>query len=215
MTHGTKRAAIYLRTSTDGQTTENQRLELEGMAHARGWRVVKVYEDAGVSGAKSRDRRPGLDAMLKDASRRRFDVVMVWALDRLGRSLAHLIETADHLQGVGVDLFLSKQAIDTTNPRDKLFFHITGAFAEYERSVIKERVHAGLARARAEGKRLGRQPVDDKTVRAIVKARGDGLSVRKTAAKLGVGVATVHRVLTGRHISQGAHNSRGRVADAV
>jgi hypothetical protein len=114
--------------------------------------VVEVYQDEGISG----DKRPGFDRMLQDASRRKFDVVMAWAIDRLGRSLVDLLDTIVHLQAVGADLYLDQQNIDTTTPAGKLLFQITGAFAEFERSMIRQRINAGLARARAQGKRLGR-----------------------------------------------------------
>jgi DNA invertase Pin-like site-specific DNA recombinase len=144
-----KRAAIYMRVSTNnGQTTENQRLELEKIAAARGWHIVEVYEDAGVSGAKGRERRPGLDRLLKDAGRRKFDVVMAWAIDRIGRSLLDLLSIIQHLDAVGVDLYLDQQHLDTTTPTGRLIFQITGAFAEYERGIIRERIKAGLQRAR-------------------------------------------------------------------
>src|SRR5271166_5935551 len=113
-----KRAAIYLRVSTDSQTTDNQRRELEAAAEARGWEVVAVYADEGISGAKGRDNRPQLDLMLKDAVRRKFDVAMVWAVDRLGRSLPDLIASMQELHGAKVDLFMLQQGIDTTTPAD-------------------------------------------------------------------------------------------------
>jgi hypothetical protein len=108
------RAALYLRVSTDGQTTENQRRELEAVAAAKGWNVVAVYEDAGISGANGRDKRPGFDRMLKDAVRREFDVLMAWSVDRLGRSLLDLISALQELHGAGADLFLHQQAVDTS-----------------------------------------------------------------------------------------------------
>jgi DNA invertase Pin-like site-specific DNA recombinase len=191
---GTKRAAIYLRTSTTGQHTENQRLELERIAERRGWTVVEVYEDFGISGVKGRDRRPALDRLLKDASRRRFDVAMSWAIDRVGRSLTDLLGTIQHLEAVGVDLYLDQQNIDTTTPAGRLLFQITGAFAEFERSMIRSRVNAGLARARAQGKRLGRRPVSDAVVERIREQLATGTGILKTAKTLGVGTGTVHRV---------------------
>jgi DNA invertase Pin-like site-specific DNA recombinase len=176
MANKTKRAAIYLRVSTSGQTVENQRRELEQVAQRRGWSVVEVYQDEGISGAKGRDKRPGFDRMLKDASRRKFDVVMAWAIDRLGRSLVDLLDTIAHLQAVGADLYLDQQNIDTTTPAGKLLFQITGAFAEFERSMIRQRINAGLARARAQGKRLGRPSLaadKEASVRALL-ASGTG-----------------------------------------
>src|SRR5215475_12518567 len=151
-----KRAAIYVRVSTDKQRVENQLRELRQIAERRGWQVVEEYQDAGISGAKGRDQRPGLDRMLKDASKRRFDVVMAWAIDRLGRSLIDLLGTIQGLEAASVDLFLEQQAIDTTTPAGKLMFQVTGAFAEFERSMIRQRVRAGLRRAVEQGKQLGR-----------------------------------------------------------
>ena len=151
-----KRAALYVRVSTDRQTVENQKARLTEIASARGWQIVQTFSDAGSSGAKGRKDRPGLDEMLKQAQRHRFDVVMAWAIDRMGRSLIDLLGTIQHLEACGVDLFLDQQAIDTTTPTGKLMFQITGAFAEFERSLIRQRVHAGLKRAVANGKTLGR-----------------------------------------------------------
>src|SRR6266567_6989214 len=135
-----KRAALYVRVSTDSQTVENQIRELRQVAERRGWDVVEVYRDAGISGAKGRNGRPGLDTMLKDASRRKFDIVMAWAIDRVGRSLSDLLDTIQHLEACGVDLYLDQQAIDTTTPpMGKLVFQLTGAFAEFERTTIRQR----------------------------------------------------------------------------
>ena len=189
-----KRAAIYLRVSTTGQTVENQRRELEQVAERRGWTVAATYEDAGISGAKGRDKRPGLDQMLKDASRRKFDVVMSWAIDRLGRSLQDLLGTIEHLNATGVDLYLDQQNIDTTTPAGRLLFHITGSFAEFERSMIRQRVNAGLARARADGTRLGRPQLDAKTTEKVRAELSRGTGMLKTAKLLGVGVGTVQRI---------------------
>jgi DNA invertase Pin-like site-specific DNA recombinase len=134
MSRKVERAAIYARVSTDTQTVENQIRELRRIAERRGWEVVEVYTDAGISGAKDRSQRPGLDRMLKDAGRRNFDVVMAWAIDRVGRSLIDLLGTIQHLEAVGVDLYLDQQSIDTTTPMGKLVFQVTGAFTEFERS---------------------------------------------------------------------------------
>jgi len=114
-----KRAAIYVRVSTDKQTIENQLRELRRIAEHRGWKIVEEYRDAGISGAKGREARPGLDEMLKDAQRRRFDIVMAWAIDRLGRSLIDLLGTIQALEACGVDLYLDQQALDTTTPAGK------------------------------------------------------------------------------------------------
>lgn len=189
-----KRAAIYVRVSTDKQTVENQLRELRQIAERRGWQVVEEYRDSGISGAKGRDGRPGLDQMLKDACRRRFDVIMAWAIDRLGRSLIDLLGTIQALEACGVDLYLDQQAIDTTTPAGKLMFQVTGAFAEFERSMIRQRVHAGLKRAVEQGKTLGRPRTDAKTETAIRKQLQAGNGIHKTARTVGVGVGTVQRV---------------------
>jgi DNA invertase Pin-like site-specific DNA recombinase len=189
-----KRAALYVRVSTDRQTVENQISRLTEIASGRGWRIVQIFSDAGSSGAKGRNDRPGLDEMLKQAQRHRFDVVMAWAIDRLGRSLIDLLGTIQHLQACRVDLFLDQQAIDTTTPAGKLMFQVTGAFAEFERSLIRQRIHAGLKRAVDSGKVLGR-PL--KNPEALGKARellGMGLGINKVARQVGLANTTVARV---------------------
>ena len=189
-----KRAAIYVRVSTDKQTVENQVQELRRIAERRGWEVVEEYRDAGISGAKGRDQRPGLDTMLKDAQRRRFDVVMAWAIDRMGRSLIDLLGTIQTLEACNVDLYLDQQAIDTTTPAGKLMFQVTGAFAEFERSMIRQRVKAGLKRAKDEGKQLGRPkiaPALEKRIQSHLRA---GKGILKVAKECGVGTGTVHRI---------------------
>ncbi len=190
----TRRAALYLRVSSDKQTVENQEIQLRQIAERRGWQVVEVYSDAGISGAKDRKQRPGLDQMLNDAGRRKFDIAMAWAIDRVGRSLIDLLGTIQHLEACGVDLYLDQQNIDTTTPMGKLIFQVTGAFAEFERSMIQQRVHAGLKRARAQGKVLGRPKVDERTETAIRDALKRGVGIKKTAKLLGCGIATVYRV---------------------
>ena len=189
-----KRAAIYVRVSTDKQTVENQLRELRQIAERRGWQVVEEYHDAGISGAKGRDQRPGLDRMLKDASRRRFDVVMAWAIDRLGRSLIDLLGTIQNLEAASVDLFLEQQSIDTTTPAGKLMFQVTGAFAEFERSMIRQRVNAGLRRAVEQGKQLGRPRVSPAIEKRILSHLRKGMGILKTAKTLGVGTGTVQRI---------------------
>ncbi len=190
----TRRAALYLRISTDKQTVENQELQLRQVAELRGWEVVEIYSDAGISGSKGRADRPGLDQMLNDASRRHFDIVLVWAIDRLGRSLIDLLGTIQHLEAVGCDLFIDQQSIDTTTPMGKLIFQVCGTFAEFERSMIQQRIHAGLRRAKAEGKTLGRPKVDETTQSAILRSLRNGVGIKKTAATLGCGIGTVMRV---------------------
>ena len=198
MTQG-KRAALYVRVSTDRQTVENQTAKLTEIAKARGWQIVATFNDAGISGAKGRKDRPGLDAMLKEAQRGAFDVVMAWAIDRVGRSLIDLLGTIQHLEACKVDLYLDQQAIDTTTPTGKLMFQITGAFAEFERSMIRERVHAGLKRAVAAGKVLGRRPVEDDPegaakVRKARKLLAAGTGINKAAKAVGLSNGTVARL---------------------
>jgi DNA invertase Pin-like site-specific DNA recombinase len=139
------RAALYLRVSTsNGQTTDNQRLELEAVAGRSGWQVVEIYEDAGVSGAKGREKRPAFDRMLKAVVRREFDVIMAWSVDRLGRSLQDLIAFLSDIHAKGVELYLHQQGIDTTTASGKAMFQMMGVFAEFERAMV--RVMAGLKR---------------------------------------------------------------------
>jgi DNA invertase Pin-like site-specific DNA recombinase len=189
-----KRVAIYVRVSTDKQTIENQLRELRRVAEHRGWKVVQEYRDAGISGAKGREARPGLDEMLKDAQRRRFDVVMAWAIDRLGRSLIDLLGTIQALEACGVDLYLDQQALDTTTPAGKLMFQITGAFAEFERSMIRQRVNAGLKRAVEADKQLGRPRIDPALEKRIQSQLRTGKGMLKIAIELGVGSGTVQRI---------------------
>ena len=191
-----KRAAIYARVSTKNhQTPQNQILRLREVASKAGWEVVEEFVDRGISGAKGRDKRPAFDRLCKAATRREIDVVMAWSVDRLGRSLQDLVAFLSELQASKVDLYLDRQGIDTTTPGGKALFQMMGVFAEFERAMIQERIHAGLARARKEGKRIGRPRVSQKTERAILAARAEGKGIRKIAAELGVGVSTVQRVI--------------------
>jgi DNA invertase Pin-like site-specific DNA recombinase len=195
-----KRAALYLRVSTDKQTVENQKLQLRQVAERRGWTIAEdaIYTDAGISGAKGRKDRPGLDQMLKDAQRGRFDVVMAWAIDRMGRSLIDLLGTIEHLKATGVDLYLDQQNIDTTTPMGKLIFQVTGAFAEFERNMIQQRIHAGIARARKHGTKsgapIGRAPIDPKLAARAREALAKGMSYRAAAKVAGVSLGTVQRI---------------------
>jgi DNA invertase Pin-like site-specific DNA recombinase len=146
-----KRVAIYLRVSTARQDCDNQLRELEAVAERSGWDVVRIFEDAGVSGAKGRDKRPGLDAMMRAVNAKRFDMVAAWSVDRLGRSLTDLLGILQGLHEKGVDLFLHQQGIDTSTTAGRAMFQMLGVFAEFERGIIRERVNAGLARAGSRG----------------------------------------------------------------
>jgi len=194
MAEGRKRVAFYLRVSTGSQNVENQRRELQEVADRAGWEVVAVYQDEGISGTTGRDRRPQIDAMLKAATRRKFDMIAAWSLDRLGRSLQDLVAFLSELRSSGTDLFLHKQALDTSTAAGKAMFGMVSVFAEFEADIIKERVKAGLARARAEGKRLGRRPVSNAVVQRIQEQLATGAGILKTAKVLGCGVGTVHRI---------------------
>jgi DNA invertase Pin-like site-specific DNA recombinase len=190
-----KKAALYVRVSTDGQTTENQRLELQRVAEVSGWEIVGSYEDHAISGSKGRTERPGLDGLLKDASRRKFDIVAAWSVDRIGRSLQDLLTFLGEIQALGIDLYLHQQGVDTTTPAGKAMFQMCGVFAEFERSIIRERVNAGLARAKANVKRLGRPRVGQEVEDAIRLAMTKGdKGIRKIASELGVGVSVVQRL---------------------
>src|SRR5262252_8644357 len=189
-----RNAAIYVRVSSDGQTVENQVRELRKIAERRGWEIVETYSDAGISGSKGRDKRPSLDRMLNDAKRRKFDVAMAWAIDRLGRSLIDLLGTIQELEACGVDLFLEQQSIDTTTPAGKLMFQIVGAFAEFERSMIRQRIHAGLKRAVAEGKTLGRPLNDPDAIAKAKRALRKGMGINRTAKLVGLSNGTVQRL---------------------
>ncbi len=200
----TKRVAFYLRVSTGEQTTENQRRELMAVAERTGWEVVEVYEDAGISGAKGRDKRPAFDRLLKDATRRRFDMVAAWSVDRLGRSMVDLVGFLNDLRALSVDLYLHQQALDTSTPSGRAFFQMIGVFAEFERSMIQERVKAGLARAKAEspaqraakGKQaIGRPGLAEDVRQAILRTREEGKSIRETAKECRVSPVTVQKVL--------------------
>ncbi len=190
----TKRAALYVRVSTDRQTVENQVARLTEVATARGWEIVATFNDAGISGAKGRKDRPGLDEMLKQAQRHKFDIAMAWSIDRVGRSLIDLLGTIQHLEACHVDLYLDQQQIDTTTPTGRLMFQITGAFAEFERSMIRERVHAGLKRAIAKGQTLGRPLNDPEGVEKACKLLKTGQGINKVARAVGLSNGTVHRI---------------------
>ena len=197
-----QRAAIYARVSTFDQEPENQLQELRRYVEARGWTAVE-FVDRGVSGSK--DRRPALDALLKDAKRRRFDVLICWRLDRLGRNLKHLVTMLEDLHSVGVAFVSLGEGIDCTTPAGKLQLHILAALAEFERERIRERVVAGLDRVKRQGKRLGRP---ERRVAESVLAPVRGLPIREAARRLGVSPATAHRWLSQKTSSESALQTR-------
>lgn len=197
------RAAIYLRVSTDGQTTENQRRVLEEVAERRGWLVVEIHEDAGISGAKGRDKRPGFDAVRKAAARRRYDVLMVWSIDHMGRNTATVATALAELEAAGVSIYADKEGMDATTPHGRAMLQMAAVFAELERGMIVERIKAGLARAKTEtpeqrakkGKKaFGRPPISPEREAAIRAALFERKGILKVAREVGVGSGTVQRV---------------------
>lgn len=186
-----KRVAIYTRVSTDSQTVENQRLELRAVADRLGWTIVAVLADEGISGAKGRDQRPGFNTLMTMITRREIDLIACWSVDRLGRSLQHLVSFLSEINERGVDLYLHVQGLDTSTPAGRAMFSMLGVFAEFERSMLRDRIKAGLARST---KRSGRPPVDPFLAHRARKLLDAGTSINATAKKLKIGVATVHRI---------------------
>jgi len=187
--HSIARAALYARisTSNNGQSPEMQLRELREYCACRGWAIPGEYVDVGISGAK--DRRPELDRLMADAHRRRFDVVAVWKFDRFARSVSHLSRALDTFRVLGIEFVSLSESLDTATPAGRMVFTVLGAVAELERSLIAERVRAGLRNARAKGKRLGRPRVAVDAAQ-IATLRAQGTSWRKIGTQLGVGTAT-------------------------
>jgi len=189
-----KRVALYLRVSTTEQTVENQQRELEAVAERHGWNVVATFTDAGISGTKGRDKRPGYDRLCHGIARREFDRVAAWSVDRLGRSLQELVTFLAELHAKDVDLYLHQQGLDTGTPAGKAMFQMMGVFAEFERAMIVERVKAGLSRARSQGKRLGRPSLPADREGVVRRLLASGTGIVKTAKLAGVGVSAVQRI---------------------
>jgi DNA invertase Pin-like site-specific DNA recombinase len=195
-----KRTAIYARVSTDSQTVDNQLRELRMVAERNCWQIVQEFVDKGISGAKGREQRPAFDALWKGAIRREFDVIMVWAVDRLGRSLAHLVNFLSEIHAKKVDLFIHQQGIDTTTPAGKALFGMMGVFAEFERSMIQERVKAGIKRVRANGQRWGRPKLEETAPAVcsqILELRQQGIGMAAIGKRVGVSSRTVWQFLRG------------------
>jgi DNA invertase Pin-like site-specific DNA recombinase len=196
----TKRVGLYARVSTSGQSIENQLRELRAVASQRGWQVVDEYTDRGISGSKGRDQRPEFGRLATDTARGRLDVVAAWSLDRVGRSLHHVVTFMAELREQGVGLYLHKQAVDSTTSAGQAMLAMCGVFAEFERSIIVDRINAGLRRARAQGKQLGRPPVAKRVEDAIRRKRASGTGILKIAREVGVGVSVVQRVVNNRTV---------------
>ncbi len=197
-----KRVGLYVRVSTDGQTVDNQLRELRQAARRHGWRVAETFRDDGISGAKGRHGRPGFDALCAAVGRREFDMVAAWSVDRLGRSLQDLVGFLGELHAKDVDLYLHRQGLDTSTPAGRAMFQMLGVFAEFERAMVRERVMAGLDRAKAKGKQLGRPKVSANIERAVLAARAEGKGIRRVAREVGVGTSTVQRIDAERNRTQ-------------
>lgn len=196
---GTKRAAIYARVSTSGQTTANQVRELRAVARRSEWTVVKIYKDDGISGAHGSDKRPAFRQLLDDATAKNFDLIAAWSVDRLGRSLRNLVEFLGDIHAKGIDLYLHQQRLDTSTPTGKAMFQLCGVFAEFERAIIQERVRAGISRARATGKKSwGRPRVSAAIERKVrtLRRRDAKKGIMRIAREAGCGVGTAQRILT-------------------
>jgi DNA invertase Pin-like site-specific DNA recombinase len=203
-----KKVALYCQVSTHDQDTQNQLRALHEHATRAGWTIVAEYVDSAVSG--TRERRPGLDALMADARRRKFDLVAVAALDRLGRTLRHLVTLLDEFQHLGIGLVSLREALDLTSPIGRAMFGLVGVLAEVERAWIIERTHAGLRRARAQGKQLGRRRVitDLAPLRQLLAS---GSSYRAAARRLGVSEGAVRRAVREKSRAPLAAPQKGRV----
>jgi len=186
-----KTAAIYARVSTDKQKVDMQLSELRLFAKRSGWKIYEEYIDQSFTGANT--NRPAFIAMMEAARKRKFDVLLVWKLDRLSRSLKDLINALDDLGSYGIDFISYDNNLDTSTPTGKLVFQIVGAVAEFEKDIIRERVVAGLVNARNKGKRLGRPPIPPETYDQAVAMRSQGLSFRKIGSALGVDEGTIRK----------------------
>ena len=188
-----KRIAIYARVSTDRQSTESQLNALREYAGKRAWAISKEYIDEGYTGSNT--KRPAFNAMMADARKRKFDVLLVYKLDRLSRSLKDLITTLDDLKSMGIDFISYDNGLDTTTPTGRLIFNVVGAVAEFEKDIIRERVRAGLENAKRKGKRLGRPPVSSHLVDEAKKLRSEGMSFRQIGKQLGIPESTVRAIV--------------------
>ena len=191
-----KQVVIYGRCSTDKQTVSNQLNDLREVANRSGWEVIDQYLDEGISGSKGRDKRPEFDRLLKDANRKKFDGILVWSVDRLGRSLQHLVSFLNDIQVKDIDLYIHQQGIDTATMTGKMMFQMCGVFAEFERNIIRERVKSGLDRAKKSGKTLGRPTnVSGNTKATVIELRNIGMSMNKICKTLSIGSGTLYRLL--------------------
>lgn len=196
-----RRAAIYARVSTCDQNTENQLIVLRGVAARAGWAVVGEYDET-VSGVAGKAKRTALEAVMHDAARRRFDVLMAWDVSRLGRSLTQLVGVFEALRSMNVDLFLEQQGVDTTTPSGRALLGMAAVFAEFERSMLIERTKAGMERARARGAQIGRAPAGEGTIAAIRGLRAQRMGMDRIAKQLGCGKGLAQRICTAFDVEQ-------------
>ena len=191
-----KRCAIYTRVSTLSQTTDNQFIELKKIAELKGYVVTEIFTDEGISGSKGREIRTGFDNIIKGAIKKDFDIILVWSVDRLGRSLQDLVSFLNEIHSVGCDLYIHQSGIDTSTPSGKMMFQMCGVFAEFERGMIRERVISGQNRAKLQGKHIGRPTnLNDGITHSIKYMKEQGVGIRKIARELKVGIGTVYKVL--------------------
>jgi len=188
------RVAIYVRVSTKKQTVESQMSDLLAVAKKAGWDIVDVFKDEGYSGAKSQNERPALKAAMQAATRREFDLLAIWSIDRLARSTADLVNVMMDLQANKVDLYAHQQAIDTSTPSGRMMWQLLGVFAEFERAMIRERVVSGLENAKARGVRLGRPPLSTEVEEQVLSLRAGGMGLVKIGRTLGIGTSQVQRI---------------------
>ena len=189
----TKKVAIYARVSTDKQTCENQLIELREVADRNNWEIVGEYVDKGISGAKGRDQRPQFDLLIKDGIRKKYEMILAYDVSRLSRSLQDLVQFMNDLNTKGIDLFLMKNGISTDTPSGKMMFQMCGVFAEFERTMISERIKSGMQRAKKEGRSIGRKSnMNDSLKTSVQLLRDKGMGIRRIASTLGIGVGTVY-----------------------
>lgn len=189
-----EKVVIYARVSTNDQTTENQILKLRTIVEKNDWELTEIYVDEGISGAKGRDKRPEFDRLCKDMVRRKFDRILVWDVSRLGRSLQHLVEFLNEALTTRTDLYVHQSGLDTSTPSGRMMFQIIGVFSEFERTIISERVRAGLQRAQSKGKVLGRPPIPESVREGIRGLRAEGKSLSQIGAQYNLSKTSVMRI---------------------
>jgi DNA invertase Pin-like site-specific DNA recombinase len=190
------KAVIYSRVSTNDQTVDNQLKILREVAEKKGLEVVQEISDEGISGAKGRDEREGFNELIKGSIQKEWDIILVWDVSRLGRSLQHLVSFLDDIHSAKCDLYIHQSGLDTSTASGKMMFQMIGVFSEFERSMIRERVIAGQQRAKAEGKHIGRKSnVNEGTLNAVKHLRENNVPIKRIAKNLKIGVGTVYKIL--------------------